>query len=78
MLAILLVDKDTSVNFYVCWFLVALGFNLACTWMVNLLPKQLPELWNGKTSMAIQYSNYTSRVLGALWSGSGVKIEVAS
>lgn len=72
MLAILLVDKATFVSFCVYWFLVALGFNLATTCMLSLLPKQFPVSWNEKTSVAIRYSNYTSRGLGAVWSGSGV------
>jgi MFS family permease len=78
MLAILLADKVTFASFYVCWFLVALGFNLASTCTLSLLSKQLPASWNGKTSMAIQYSNYTGRVLGAVWGGSGVKIGMAN
>lgn len=27
-----------------------------------------------RTSLAIQYSNYTGRVTGAVWGGSGVKL----
>lgn len=61
-------------GFFMCWFLVALGFNLATTISVSLLSKQLPPEWNGRTSLAIQYSNYTGRVTGAIWGGSGVKV----
>ncbi|KAL1749293.1 major facilitator superfamily domain-containing protein [Schizophyllum fasciatum] len=57
-----------------CWFLVALGFNLASTCTVALLSKQFPPEWNGRLSMAIQYSNYTGRVSGALLGGAGVSM----
>ncbi|KAA1467196.1 MFS general substrate transporter [Dentipellis sp. KUC8613] len=69
--------KTHAVNYgsiFVPWFLVALGFNLASTCTLSLLSKQLPDSWNGKTSLAIQYSNYTGRVTGAVWGGSGVKL----
>ena len=61
-------------SFFVCWFLVALGFNLCSTVTMSLLSKQLPPQWNTRTSMAIQYSNYTGRVTGAVWGGAGVKV----
>ncbi|KAJ7161064.1 hypothetical protein C8R46DRAFT_1164650 [Mycena filopes] len=60
--------------FYVCWFLVALGFNLASTCTLSLLSKQLPGAWNARTSLAIQYSNYSGRVTGAVLGGAGVQI----
>lgn len=59
---------------YVCWWAVALGFNLASTVTMSTLSKKLPPKWNGSTSLAIQYSNYTGRVAGAVWGGSGVAI----
>ncbi|KAG6878883.1 hypothetical protein C0992_006896, partial [Termitomyces sp. T32_za158] len=59
---------------YVCWWAVALGFNLASTVTMSTLSKTLPPKWNGRTSLAIQYSNYTGRVAGAVWGGSGVAI----
>jgi hypothetical protein len=74
MLAILRADRVTFGSYYVCWFLVALGFNLASTCTLSLLSKQLPPSWNGKISMAIQYSNYAGRVTGAVWGGAGVKV----
>ncbi|KAF9483488.1 membrane transporter [Pholiota conissans] len=74
MLAILLADRVTFGSFFVCWFLIALGFNLASTCTLSLLSKQLPDTWNSKISMAIQYSNYTGRVTGAILGGAGVKI----
>lgn len=73
MLAILRADKVSFGTFFVCWFLVALGFNLASTCTLSLLSKQLPASWNGKISMAIQYSNYTGRVTGAVLGGAGVQ-----
>jgi hypothetical protein len=74
MLAILHTHNVTFGSFYICWFLVALGFNLASTCTLSLLSKQLPPSWNGKISMAIQYSNYMGRVTGAVWGGAGVKV----
>ncbi|KAF5361120.1 hypothetical protein D9758_009088 [Tetrapyrgos nigripes] len=58
---------------FVCWFLVALGFNIASTVTMSLLSKQLPSTprWNGISSLVIQYSNYTGRVTGAVWGGYG-------
>ncbi|EJF56926.1 MFS general substrate transporter [Dichomitus squalens] len=59
---------------WLCWFLVALGFNVASTVTLSLLSKQLPGEWNGRISLFIQWSNYTGRVTGAVWGGSGVKV----
>lgn len=61
-------------SYLVCWWAVALGFNIASTITMSLLSKQLPPEWNSRTSLAIQYSNYTGRVTGAIWGGSGVKV----
>ncbi|KAF8997151.1 MFS general substrate transporter [Hymenopellis radicata] len=61
-------------SMFACWWLIALGFNLASTVTVSLLSKQLPQAWNGRTSLAIQYSNYTGRVSGAIWGGSGLTV----
>ncbi|PPQ98972.1 hypothetical protein CVT24_003468 [Panaeolus cyanescens] len=74
MLAILKADKITFGSLFVCWFLIALGFNLASTCTLSLLSKQLPDTFNGRVSIAIQYSNYTGRVTGAILGGAGVKI----
>jgi len=77
---------------FFCWWAVALGFNVATTYVhfrveygihfltfndsvtVSLLSKQLPSSWNGRTSLAIQYSNYAGRVGGAIWGGSGIAV----
>ncbi|GJE94030.1 MFS general substrate transporter [Phanerochaete sordida] len=59
---------------FAAWFLVALGFNLASTVTLSLLSKQLPGAWNTRVSVAIQYSNFTGRVCGAVWGGAGVAI----
>ena len=64
--------------FFACWFLVALGFNLASTVTLSLLSKQLPNHWNSRISLVIQYSNYTGRVTGAVWGGAGVKVGMLS
>ncbi|TFK31844.1 membrane transporter [Crucibulum laeve] len=74
LLAILCADKVSFGPFYVAWFLVALGFNLASTCTMSLLSKQLPDSWNKDVSMAIQYSNYLGRVTGAIMGGAGVSM----
>ncbi|KAF8885257.1 membrane transporter [Gymnopilus junonius] len=74
MLAILRTAKVTFGSLFICWFLIALGFNLASTCTLSLLSKQLPDTWNRKASMAIQYSNYLGRVTGAILGGAGVKM----
>ncbi|OBZ73127.1 hypothetical protein A0H81_06938 [Grifola frondosa] len=65
-LAILSARRVNYGSLFMCWFLVALGFNLASTCTLSLLSKQLPGSWNGRISLAIQYSNYTGRVTGAV------------
>ena len=74
MLTILHTDNVHFGSLFVCWFLVALGFNLASTCTLSLLSKQLPDTWNNRISIAIQYSNYVGRVTGAILGGAGVKI----
>ncbi|KAK7024830.1 major facilitator superfamily domain-containing protein [Favolaschia claudopus] len=76
VLALILLATERVVfgSFYVCWVLVALGFNLASTCTLSLLSKQLPGAWNGRTSLAIQYSNYCGRTTGALLGGAGVQM----
>ncbi|KAJ7217335.1 major facilitator superfamily domain-containing protein [Mycena pura] len=73
-LVLLASDKIVVGSFYVCWVLVALGFNLASTCTFSLLSKQFPNSWNGRTSLAIQYSNYCGRVTGAILGGAGVQM----
>lgn len=73
-LSILCTGKVNYGSLFACWWTVALGFNLATTVTLSLLSKQLPPEWNSRTSMAIQYSNYTGRVTGAIWGGSGVSV----
>ncbi|KAJ7923458.1 major facilitator superfamily domain-containing protein [Mycena leptocephala] len=73
-LALLATDRVVFGSFYVCWVLVALGFNLASTCTLSLLSKQMPNAWNGRTSIAIQYSNYCGRVTGAILGGAGVQM----
>ncbi|KAK7696389.1 hypothetical protein QCA50_001043 [Cerrena zonata] len=74
MLAILNTRSVNYASLFMSWFLVALGFNLSSTVTLSLLSKQLPGKWNTRTSMVIQYSNYTGRVTGAIWGGSGVSV----
>ncbi|KAJ7062184.1 membrane transporter, partial [Mycena amicta] len=73
-MALLSLDKMVFASFYICWVLVALGFNLASTCTFSLLSKQFPNAWNGRTSMMIQYSNYAGRVTGAVLGGAGVQM----
>ncbi|KAI8995230.1 major facilitator superfamily domain-containing protein [Trametes punicea] len=77
-LAILGEEKVNYGSLFICWFLVALGFNIASTVTLSLLSKQLPGEWNGRISLAIQYSNYSGRVTGAVWGGAGVKVGMLS
>ncbi|CDO75924.1 hypothetical protein BN946_scf184873.g13 [Trametes cinnabarina] len=77
-LAILGEEEVNYGSLFICWFLVALGFNIASTVTLSLLSKQLPGAWNGRVSLAIQYSNYTGRVTGAVWGGAGVKVGMLS
>ncbi|KAF7973456.1 hypothetical protein HWV62_15040, partial [Athelia sp. TMB] len=74
MLALLKTDNVNYGGFIVCWFIVALGFNIASTCTISLLSKQLPGSWNKKISLAVQYSNYLGRVTGATWGGAGVHV----
>ena len=74
MLAILHTNQVHFGSLLVCWFLIALGFNLASTCTLSLLSKQLPDTWNSRVSMAIQYSNFVGRVTGAILGGAGVKM----
>ncbi|RDB16989.1 hypothetical protein Hypma_002670 [Hypsizygus marmoreus] len=78
MLALVNTNKVTFGSFYVCWFIVALGFNLASTCTLSLLSKLLPPSWNSVISLAIQNSNLTGRVAGAVLGGSGVKIGISN
>ncbi|EKM74837.1 hypothetical protein AGABI1DRAFT_123505 [Agaricus bisporus var. burnettii JB137-S8] len=73
-LSLLRTSKLNYGSVFMCWWGVALGFNIASTTPVSLLSKQLPPEWNGWVSLAIQYSMYTGRVTGAIWGGSGVKV----
>ncbi|KAF8131639.1 MFS general substrate transporter [Boletus edulis] len=61
-------------SLFACWWLIALGFNVATTVTLSLLSKQLPPEWTRRASMAIQYSIYTGRLTGAIWGGSGVAV----
>ncbi|KAF8170363.1 major facilitator superfamily domain-containing protein [Pholiota molesta] len=74
MLSTLLANKVTVGSLFICWFLIALGFNLASTCTLSLLSKQLPDTWNGRISLAIQYSNTVGRVTGSILGGAGVKM----
>ncbi|KZV97883.1 MFS general substrate transporter [Exidia glandulosa HHB12029] len=58
----------------ICWAAVALGFNVATTVTLSLMSKVLPPAWNGRSSLAVQYSINCGRVAGAIWGGSGVAV----
>ncbi|KAH7879907.1 major facilitator superfamily domain-containing protein [Lentinula edodes] len=70
------IGVGTAPAFFICWFAVALGFNVASTVTMSLLSKQLPPTvkWNGMSSVMVQYSNYLGRVTGAVWGGAGVSV----
>lgn len=73
-LFILYTDKVNYNSLFACWCTVALGFNIATAVTLSLLSKQLPPQYNGRASIAIQCSNFTGRVTGAIWGGSGVSV----
>ncbi|KAI0271593.1 MFS general substrate transporter [Gloeopeniophorella convolvens] len=71
-LGIVNAGRTAFATLFACWFFVALGFNLASTVTLSLLSKQMPQSWNGKMSLFIQYSNFSGRVSGGIWGGAGV------
>ncbi|KAF8621395.1 hypothetical protein AX15_007848 [Amanita polypyramis BW_CC] len=73
-LALLETDKLNYASVFMCWWAVALGFNVVTTVPISLLSKQLPPTWNNRISLTIQNSMYTGRVLGAIWGGSGIRV----
>ncbi|KAG1868251.1 major facilitator superfamily domain-containing protein [Suillus subalutaceus] len=73
-LSILYTDTVNYSSLFACWCTVALGFNIATAITLSLLSKQLPPYWNGRTSIVIQCSNFTGRVTGTIWGGSGVSV----
>lgn len=73
-LGILATRTVTYGSLFACWFFIALGFNIISTIVLSLLSKQLPGEWNGRISLAIQYSMFTGRVTGAVWGGAGTKV----
>ncbi|KAK2464998.1 hypothetical protein APHAL10511_003074 [Amanita phalloides] len=73
-LALLQTDKLNYGSVFMCWWAIALGFNMVTTVPISLLSKQFPPSWNNRTSIMIQCSMYTGRVVGAIWGGSGVHV----
>ncbi|KAH7921373.1 MFS general substrate transporter [Leucogyrophana mollusca] len=73
-LALIRSNAVSYASLFVCWWAVALGFNLATTVTMSLASKQLPPEWNPRISMAIPYSIYLGRMTGAVWGGSGVRV----
>ncbi|KAF8151645.1 major facilitator superfamily domain-containing protein [Crassisporium funariophilum] len=74
MLSLLETDNINYGTLWVCWWAVALGFNLGSSVTVSVLSKQLPPSWNGRNALAVQYSMYSGRVTGAVLGGSGVRM----
>ncbi|KAK9764067.1 hypothetical protein K7432_008761 [Basidiobolus ranarum] len=66
-LVILSKENLTLVSYSACWFLVCWGFSLISTITLSLLSKILPDAYNTRTSVIIQYANYLGRVTGAVW-----------
>lgn len=73
-MGILATRTVTYGSLFACWFFIALGFNIISTVVLSLLSKQLPGEWNGRISLAIQYSMFSGRVTGAVWGGAGAKV----
>ncbi|KAH8833342.1 MFS general substrate transporter [Flagelloscypha sp. PMI_526] len=74
MLVLVTIEKVSKPLYFLCWCVVATGFNLATTCTLSLLSKQLPLEWNPWCSMVIQYAVYIGRVTGAVWGGAGLKV----
>ncbi|KAI9003126.1 major facilitator superfamily domain-containing protein [Gaertneriomyces semiglobifer] len=64
----------TLATFGIAWFLVCWGLNLASTITLSLMSKVLPESVADKGALAVQLSNYTGRLLGAIWGTTSEKI----
>lgn len=73
-LALLKTGKLNYASMFVCWWAVALGFNVVTTIPISLLSKQLPSSWNNRISLTVQCSMYAGRVMGAIWGGSAVRV----
>ncbi|KAK2464984.1 hypothetical protein APHAL10511_003060 [Amanita phalloides] len=73
-LALLETDKLNYGSMLVCWWAVALGFNVVSSMPISLLSKKLPSSWNNRISLMVQCCMYAGRVGGAIWGGSGVRI----
>lgn len=73
-LSLLKTDHLSYGSALVCWWAITLGFNMSTTVPMSMLSKQLPPSWNSWASLVVQYSNYTGRVTGAIWGGSGVRV----
>ncbi|PFH53641.1 hypothetical protein AMATHDRAFT_137179 [Amanita thiersii Skay4041] len=73
-LSLLKTGKINYGSVFICWWAVALGFNMASSVTVSLLSKQLPPTWSKRNPVMIQYSMYIGRVTGAVWGGSGIRV----
>ncbi|KAF8623864.1 hypothetical protein AX17_007266 [Amanita inopinata Kibby_2008] len=73
-LSLLKTGKLNYGSVLMCWWAIALGFNMTSTVTVSLLSKQLPPSWSKKNPLMIQYCMYSGRVSGAIWGGSGVRV----
>ncbi|EFJ26237.1 hypothetical protein SELMODRAFT_32907, partial [Selaginella moellendorffii] len=49
------------------WFVVCLGFNTASSITLSLLSKNLGNKSSDRAAIAVQLSNYSGRLLGAIW-----------
>ncbi|ORX98323.1 MFS general substrate transporter [Basidiobolus meristosporus CBS 931.73] len=73
-LVILSKERLTLVSYSACWFLVCWGFSLISTITLSLLSKILPDKYNTRTSVIIQYANYLGRLTGAVWGTAANKV----
>jgi MFS family permease len=55
MLATLATSTVSVGSFFVCWFLIALGFNLSSTVTTSLLSKQVPPEWNLRMALVSRF-----------------------
>ncbi|KAJ0408967.1 hypothetical protein P43SY_002846 [Pythium insidiosum] len=64
----------TRAAYGVAWFFVCWGMNLSSTITLSLTSKTLPDVLSDKAAITIQLSNYSGRLLGAIWGTAGESV----
>jgi MFS family permease len=59
-------DPVSYGSLFICWWAVALGFNMASTVCVSLLSKQLPSERNRWAGLVVQLSIWSGRTAGTV------------